>query len=248
MSTTTISAAPDANTECQICLSKNQQILAKDEVIRAKDALIAAKDDTNAQKDLALKVEREMREQLQRQLKIVSNGVSKKSSMANMKSTNSQAQEERDALTIYIRNVTENMTYEMLHDAFSAYGTIKTLSVVHPKACAFVEFTAADAHQKALAATSVPVGNGHDHVLTEKRVRKPQQHLSFSRRSSANNLKATASNSSNGINITQVNYTPHTVTTAVATSAVPPHPGKSHLKESDTITREDEGCDLTGKC
>lgn len=62
---------------CQICLSKNQQILAKDEVIRAKDAVIAAKDDAIAQKDLALKAERELREQLQKQLKIASAGGTK---------------------------------------------------------------------------------------------------------------------------------------------------------------------------
>ena len=41
--------------------------------------------------------------------------------------------EEKDALTIYIRNVTEHVTYEMLHEAFSAFGTIRTLNVVHPK-------------------------------------------------------------------------------------------------------------------
>ncbi|KAG0355756.1 hypothetical protein BG005_005277 [Podila minutissima] len=118
---------------CQICLSKNQQILAKDEVIRAKDAVIAAKDDAIAQKDLALKAERELREQLQKQLKIASAGVAKKSSIANLKSASSQAQEEKDALTIYIRNVTENVSYDMLHEAFSAFGTIRTLNVVHPK-------------------------------------------------------------------------------------------------------------------
>lgn len=62
---------------CQICLSKNQQILAKDEVIRAKDAVIAAKDDAIAQKDMALKAERELREQLQKQLKLASAGGTK---------------------------------------------------------------------------------------------------------------------------------------------------------------------------
>ncbi|KAF9420192.1 hypothetical protein BGZ94_009202 [Podila epigama] len=46
---------------CELCLSKNQQILAKDEVIRAKDAVIAAKDDTIAQLELAVK---ELKKQL----------------------------------------------------------------------------------------------------------------------------------------------------------------------------------------
>ncbi|KAF9094483.1 hypothetical protein BGX29_009478, partial [Mortierella sp. GBA35] len=188
MSMTTLTATHDSGSGCLICQSKNQQIQAKDEVIRAKDALIAAKDDAIAQKDQALKTERELREQLQRQLKMASAGVkakttkdkdshrhlTKKASLVNIKSASSQAQEEKDALTIYIRNVTESITYEMLYDAFSGFGTIRTLNVVHPKACAFVEFAGADAHQKALAATSVSVGDGHENVLTEKRVRKPQ--------------------------------------------------------------------------
>ncbi|KAG0281348.1 hypothetical protein BGZ95_004687 [Linnemannia exigua] len=160
MSMTTLAGTHDGGNGCLICQSKNQQILAKDEVIRAKDAVIAAKDDAIAQKDQALKAERELREQLQKQLKLASAG------------------EEKDALTIYIRNVTESITYDMLHDAFSVFGTIRTLNVVHPKACAFVEFASADAHQKALAATSVPVGDGHENVLTEKRVqRKPSGRL-----------------------------------------------------------------------
>ncbi|KAF8934170.1 hypothetical protein BGZ47_010461 [Haplosporangium gracile] len=195
MSMTTLAATHDGGSGCLICQSKNQQIQAKDEVIRAKDAVIAAKDDAIAQKDQALKAERELREQLQKQLKLASAGATKKASLVNIKSASSQAQEEKDALTIYIRNVTESITYEMLHDAFSIFGTIRTLNVVHPKACAFVEFATPEAHQKALAATSVPVGDGHENVLTEKRVRKPQQTAGggFTRRPSTNNLKSFAS-------------------------------------------------------
>ncbi|KAI8595610.1 hypothetical protein EDD21DRAFT_420488, partial [Dissophora ornata] len=130
---------------CQICWSKDQQILAKDEVIRAKDAVIAAKDEAIAQKDLALKTERELREQLQKQLKLVNSGtVPKKSNISNLKSASCRAQvnpilftltalEEKDALTIYIRNVTDRTTYEMLHEAFSAFGTIRLLNVLYLK-------------------------------------------------------------------------------------------------------------------
>ncbi|KAI8599769.1 hypothetical protein EDD21DRAFT_378991 [Dissophora ornata] len=102
----------------------------------------------------------------------------------------------------------------MLHDAFSAFGTIRTLNVVHPKACAFVEFASPEAHQNALAATSVPVGDGHENVLTEKRVRKQQQPLSFTRRLSANNLKSMAFS-----NNTQAAYTPHAVSITAATTS-----------------------------
>ncbi|KAF9420191.1 hypothetical protein BGZ94_009201 [Podila epigama] len=118
--------------------------------------------------------------------------------MANLKSPNSIAQEEKDALTIYIRNVTENMTQESLLRAFSVFGPIRVLNVVHPKACAFVEFTTPEAYKSALAATAVSVGNG-EIVLTEMRIRRPhqqqqqqQQHLhhSLSRKISSNNIKA----------------------------------------------------------
>ncbi|KAF9958198.1 hypothetical protein BGZ72_000736 [Mortierella alpina] len=167
--------------------------------------------------------------------------VSKKPSLVSIKSISSQIQEEKDALTIYIRNVTESITYEMLHDAFSTFGVIRTLNVVHPKACAFVEYTTSEAHQRALAATSVPVGYGHEDVLTEKRVRKPQQQpSSFSRRPSSNNLKSQLSNSN-----LQAAYTPHMVSTASG-AAANTH-SRLHYKGAE-LAKEDEGCDLTATC
>ncbi|KAG9070201.1 hypothetical protein KI688_009533 [Linnemannia hyalina] len=194
--------------------------------------------------------------------------VTKKASLINIKSASSQAQEEKDALTIYIRNVTESVTYEMLHDAFSVFGIIRTLNVVHPKACAFVEFATPDAHQKALAATSVPVGDGHENVLTEKRVRKPQQTGGgFTRRPSTNNLKSFASNgnlqasfnnssnnSSNNSNSNNNSHAHHMISTA---AAVPMHTGtansyhsmtKMNSKGTESHAKEDEGCDLTATC
>ncbi|KAH7050963.1 hypothetical protein BKA57DRAFT_315268 [Linnemannia elongata] len=145
----------------------------------------------------------------------------------------------------------------MLHDAFSVFGTIRTLNVVHPKACAFVEFATPDAHQKALAATSVPVGDGHENVLTEKRVRKPQQTAGggFTRRPSTNNLKSFASNnnlqasynnssnnsnsnnsssnnsSSNNSNSNNSSHTHHMISTA---AAAPTHTGTANSYHSMT--------------
>ncbi|KAF9923530.1 hypothetical protein FBU30_006430 [Linnemannia zychae] len=257
---TTLAATHEGGNGCLICQSKNQQIQAKDEVIRAKDAVIAAKDDAIAQKDQALKAERELREQLQKQLKLVSPaGVTKKASLANIKSASSQAQEEKDALTIYIRNVTENVTYEMLHDAFSVFGTIRALNVVYPKACAFVEFATPDAHQKALAATSVPVGNGHENVLTEKRVRKPQQNSGgFTRRTSTNNLKSFAASSNIQTSVHISNNTQHHISTAAAAPTLTgtmtpahsfhPTPIRQGSKGTESHGKEDEGCDLTAAC
>ena len=82
-----------------------------------------------------------------------------------------------------------------------------------------MEFATPDAHQRALAATSVPVGDGLDNVLTEKRVRKPQQNAGggahgFTRRASTNNLKSFASSG----NI-QATYNANTNTSAAMTTS-----------------------------
>ncbi|KAG0028997.1 hypothetical protein BGZ81_004223 [Podila clonocystis] len=157
-----------ASHRCELCLSKNQQIQAKDEVIRAKDAVIAAKNDAIAQLDLAVK-------QLKMQLRMATS-----------------SSEEKDALTIYIRNVTENMTQETLLEAFSVFGHIRVLNVVHAKACAFAEFVTPEGYQMALSASMVRVGSGQETVMTEMRVRRPHQQppqQSFSRKSSFNNIR-----------------------------------------------------------
>ncbi|KAF8931577.1 hypothetical protein BGZ58_007561 [Dissophora ornata] len=240
---------------CQICWSKDQQILAKDEVIRAKDAVIAAKDEAIAQKDLALKTERELREQLQKQLKLVNSGM-------NPILFTLTALEEKDALTIYIRNVTDRTTYEMLHEAFSAFGTIRLLNVLYLKACAFVEFTTPDAYQRALAMTSVPVGDGQDSVLTEKRVRRPQQ--TFARRPSRDNLRANGQQQQQQGNNSTLAVPHHNVylnsnnssTTSVNSVDSASRDGMNNKMhggyEDDNgkinggwLRREDEGCDLT---
>ncbi|KAG0269522.1 hypothetical protein DFQ27_003210 [Actinomortierella ambigua] len=245
---------------CQLCL-------AKDEIIRAKDAVIAAKDDAIVQKDLALKAEREIRDQLQRQLKLATQAVTKKTGIINIKSASCQAQEEKDALTIYIRNVTESVTYDMLYDAFSTFGTIRTLNVVHPKACAFVEFTTADAHQKALAASSVKVGDGHENVLTEKRVRRQQQ--GFTKRSSTNNLRGFNVNGghqqlqqqhstfSSHPTSSQHQTISHGYGQGTTTTATASPPSSSTRTEALEVTsklreswnkKEDEGCDVASPC
>ncbi|KAF9105054.1 hypothetical protein BGX27_009833 [Mortierella sp. AM989] len=223
------------HTTCPVCWSKNQQILAKDEVIRAKDAVIAAKDDAIAQKDADLKAERELREYLQKQIK------------------SAASREEKDALTIYVRNVTERITYEMLHKAFSVFGVICTLNMLHPKACAFVEFSTPGAYQRALAAATVPVGDGDEKVVVEKRVRRPQQ--PFARRPSRDNLKSTTAGSHLSPPImTQSNmYLGSNNSSSCSINSVDSNgPTKIHSVYDDHIKthggwlkREDEGCDLT---
>jgi hypothetical protein len=119
-----------------------------------------------------------------------------------------------------------------------------------------------------LAATSVPVGDGHENVLTEKRVRKPQQNAGggFTRRPSTNNLKSFASsgnlqasyNHNGGSNNNMNNaHAHHMISTA---AAAPTHTGtptpansyhsmtKMNTKGTESNAKEDEGCDLTATC
>ena len=166
--------------------------------------------------------------------------------------------EEKDALTIYIRNVTESVTYEMLHEAFSKFGTIRTLNLVHQKACAFVEFAAPEAHRKALQATSVFVGDGHENVLTEKRVRKPPQ--AFTRRPSNNNLLKSFSSHNNlhssyGLHSVSTaaaasvpNSTTATGTTVSSTATPPASPPTLENGQRVWLKKESERCDLTATC
>ncbi|KAF8978480.1 hypothetical protein BGZ46_006415 [Entomortierella lignicola] len=222
------------NTTCLVCWSKDQQILAKDEVIRAKDAVIAAKDEAIAQKDAALKAERELRESLLKQIKSATS-VSKKQS-SNIKSASCKAQEEKDALTIYVRNVTKNITYDMLFKAFSAFGTIRMLNMLQPKACAFVEFSTLEAYQRALAATSVSVGDGYENVVAEKRVRRPQQ--TFARRPSRDNIKTAPSIPQNNLYISSNNSSNSSIGSVN-------QEGCDMKIRAGWLRREDEGCDLT---
>ncbi|KAF9357543.1 hypothetical protein BGX26_003557 [Mortierella sp. AD094] len=221
------------HTTCPVCWSKDQQILAKNEVIRAKDAVIAAKDEAIAQKDAALKAERELREYLQKQIKSATSG------------------EEKDALTIYIRNVTESITYEMLYEAFSAFGTIQTLNLLYSKACAFAEFSTPEAYRRALTAASVPVGDGSEKVIVEKRIRRPQQ--PFARRPSRDNLKSTSGNHlapstpQTNLYLSSNNSSSSSINSVGSIGATKNHNSRDgHVKiHGGWQRREDEGCDLT---
>ncbi|CAG8480246.1 7234_t:CDS:2 [Ambispora leptoticha] len=83
-------------------------------------------------------------------------------------------------LSIYIKNVNDTMSYEQLRIAFTQFGPLKNLDVVHQKSCAFAEYTTVEACHRALQARQVTVGNSY--VITEAR-RKPtgQRNLSDNR-------------------------------------------------------------------
>ncbi|KAI7824297.1 hypothetical protein BC939DRAFT_141191 [Gamsiella multidivaricata] len=180
-------------------------------------------------------------------------GVSKKAGGSNTKSAGCKAQEEKDALTIYIRNVGEHITYEMLYKAFSAFGTIRTLNVLHPKACAFAEFATHEAYQKALAAGCVPVGDGQETVLPEKRVRRPQQ--TFAGRPSRDNLKSVGNRlvpivPSHHLYLSSDNSSTTSTNSSDSARNDGMTKGQSTYENqikvsSNWLRREDEGCDLT---
>ncbi|CAB4476145.1 NTF2-domain-containing protein [Rhizophagus irregularis] len=71
------------------------------------------------------------------------------------------------SLSIYVKGVTSSMTYELLKAAFSTFGHVKHLDVVHTKSCAFVEYNNAESYRRALEAHTVDVGS--ETVYTEER-------------------------------------------------------------------------------
>ncbi|GES88618.1 ubiquitin protease cofactor [Rhizophagus clarus] len=63
------------------------------------------------------------------------------------------------SLSIYVKGVTPSMTYELLKAAFSTFGHVKHLDVVHTKSCAFVEYNNTESYRRALEAHTVDVGS-----------------------------------------------------------------------------------------
>ncbi|KAH8550641.1 hypothetical protein BGW37DRAFT_72043 [Umbelopsis sp. PMI_123] len=73
-------------------------------------------------------------------------------------------------ISIFVKNVQQTMTEEQLKEAFSKFGAIKTLTVVHAKSCAFLDFNNAESAHKALSQHKVNIGSAV--VLAEER--RPQ--------------------------------------------------------------------------
>ncbi|KAF9947574.1 hypothetical protein BGZ72_010462 [Mortierella alpina] len=71
--------------------------------------------------------------------------------------------------SIYIKNVTERMSLEMLRESFSKFGKVTHLEYTHKRNCAFLDFSTPDAMNAALKQNTVPVGN--EIVLAEERRR-----------------------------------------------------------------------------
>ncbi|KAI9283066.1 hypothetical protein BC943DRAFT_105716 [Umbelopsis sp. AD052] len=73
-------------------------------------------------------------------------------------------------ISIFVKNVQQTMTEEQLKEAFGKFGAIKTLTVVHPKNCAFLDFNNAESAHKALSQQKITIGSAI--VLAEER--RPQ--------------------------------------------------------------------------
>ncbi|KAF9965009.1 hypothetical protein BGZ70_005563 [Mortierella alpina] len=71
--------------------------------------------------------------------------------------------------SIYIKNVTERMSLDMLRESFSKFGRVTHLEYTHKRNCAFLDFSTPDAMNAALKQNTVPVGN--EIVLAEERRR-----------------------------------------------------------------------------
>ncbi|CAO3568541.1 unnamed protein product [Mortierella alpina] len=71
--------------------------------------------------------------------------------------------------SIYIKNVTERMSLDMLRESFSKFGKVTHLEYTHKRNCAFLDFSTPDAMNAALKQNTVPVGN--EIVLAEERRR-----------------------------------------------------------------------------
>ncbi|OZJ05829.1 hypothetical protein BZG36_00940 [Bifiguratus adelaidae] len=74
-----------------------------------------------------------------------------------------------ESLSIFVKSVTSDMTEDMLKEAFSQFGVVNAVDVLHAKNCAFVEFTNMDDYRKAVARNKVPVGDKGAIVLAEER-------------------------------------------------------------------------------
>ncbi|CAO3583415.1 unnamed protein product [Absidia cylindrospora] len=79
-------------------------------------------------------------------------------------------QSRKDEVTnIFVKNVNSNLNEAQLSEAFSKFGPVKSLNIVHTRNCAFLDFTTPEACQKALAQHKVNVGTTV--VLAEERRR-----------------------------------------------------------------------------
>ncbi|ORY91155.1 hypothetical protein BCR43DRAFT_498596 [Syncephalastrum racemosum] len=88
-------------------------------------------------------------------------------------------QRKEESTQIYVKSVAQHMTEDVLREAFSQFGQVKSLNIVHNRNCAFVEFATPSAVARALAQHRVSVGQ--QFVLAEERRPGGSRHHQYSR-------------------------------------------------------------------
>lgn len=78
-----------------------------------------------------------------------------------------------DDLVVFVRNVNESITQDVLSQAFSTFGPVKSVDLFHTKNSAFVEFEDVEHVKAAIAQGTISVG-GHNLIAEKKRSRAPQ--------------------------------------------------------------------------
>ncbi|KAI8369454.1 uncharacterized protein BYT42DRAFT_584537 [Radiomyces spectabilis] len=79
-----------------------------------------------------------------------------------------------DETQIFVKNVNQNVTEDLLREAFAKNGTIKSVTMAYNRNCAFVEFATPEACQKALSQHKVYLSNGTTVLAEERRHNKGQ--------------------------------------------------------------------------
>ncbi|KAI8096261.1 uncharacterized protein BX664DRAFT_323490 [Halteromyces radiatus] len=105
----------------------------------------------------------------QQTTKETSQQTTKESTGSQQQTAQSNKDRKEEATSIFVKNVTHGLTEAQLSEAFSKFGTVKSLNIVASRQCAFLDFTTPEACQKALGQHKVNVGTSI--VLAEERRR-----------------------------------------------------------------------------
>ncbi|KAI8074884.1 hypothetical protein BC940DRAFT_342631 [Gongronella butleri] len=129
---------------------------------------------------------------------------------AQQSSPQQQPKEHRkeEVVGIFVKHVFNHVTTEQLHEAFSKFGAIKSLTMgTNGRTCAYIDFETPEAAQKALAQNKVVLSSKHTVLAEERRPRPsaPRQQAngyrhqgSFYRRGNSNAPNANPSRGSYG--------------------------------------------------
>ncbi|CAO3654223.1 unnamed protein product [Mucor hiemalis] len=79
-----------------------------------------------------------------------------------------QQNQYRKETQIFVKDVNSTITEEQLEEAFSKFGPVKSVKILHNKNCGFIDYGSIESTQKALEQHKVMIG-GNQHVYAEER-------------------------------------------------------------------------------